>query len=831
MIRNGSRMALGAALLAALVCRASAQEGKEAPAKGNPPPAPPTEPAPPADDYRQFFKKPQTALEYWKALQFELDVGRPDLAATLLHGLVASKPLDEALVELADREGMAAILRLRNVKPWIKVPQPDRKGAEEEVAKLTKEKADPDRIFRVREELKRAEKEYSDAAVLNQRADDDAEALIASITTAVKKVRGDPKRIASLISLLTASTEEATYALKELYKSGAAAVPQLIDALRTAEGADRAALLDALRRLGPDSIPPVLAALDSDDAQLKVDLLDVLRQRVAREAVPDLWFLSASPAQPELVRRKATAMLADFLDTQPSRLPPARAALTREAERYYRHQVLFPDPRAVTVWHWDNGHVVAGWPGATTIPATAAEEYYGVRYAGQALTLDPVYRPAQVVLLSLVLDKGTEKAGLAEPLAKGVPKVHALLATTSPELIDAVLERALDERRTPVVLNSVRTLGGLADPSANRPTAKGESVLVRALYYPDRRVQMAAAEAVLRGPGGVPPSAAARVLDVFRRALAAEPTATGVPKVLVGYHNPDLAGNVADAVRQAGFEPVTAHSGREVLRRLGQAADIDLLLLESSLPDPGLAGLLGQLGSDTNASRLPIVLTTPNDRDGALQRFTARDPRIFIAPSAIALVPKDLRGLLQSRIADANNSVPLSASELQDYAERAIRHLNALARGDPSGVDVRPAADAILDALRGGNLSPAGQTAAISAAGKLSGARTQNELAAVIFNTQRPAAVRVAATRELVRHIQQNTALLTPAQAAAFEGLFNKADTDPALKAELALVIGSLRPDARLTGERLRSYQPTPQATAAPPPAAKEKDEKEAEKE
>jgi CheY-like chemotaxis protein len=829
MIRHGPRWGIGAAFLAALICSASAQEPKQPPPKGNPPPAPPQEPAPANDDYRQFFKKPQTALEFWKALQFELEVGRPDLAAALLHGLVASKPPDEALVELADREGMAAILRLRNVRQWVRAPRPDRKESEAEIARLEKAHAELDRIARVREELKRAEKEYSAAVAYNQRADDDAEALIASITAAVKKVRGDPKRIAGLIGLLTASPEEGAFALRELYKSGAAAVPQLIEALRTASGGDRSALLDALRRLGTDAVPPMLAALGSDDAQLKIDLLDILGQRVSREAVPDLWFLSASPAQPELVRRKATALLAAFLDTPASRLPLARAALTREAERYYRHEVLFPDPRAVTIWRWDNGRIVAGWPGAPAVPATAAEEYYGVHYADQALTLDPAYRPAQVVLLSLLLDKGSERAGLAESLTKGQPQIHALLATSSPQVIDAVLERALDERRTPVVLNSVRTLGGLADPQANRPSAKGEPVLVRALYYPDRRVQMAAAEAILRGPNGVAPSSASRVLEVFRRALAAEAGAGGVPKVLVAYYNPDKAGRVANAVRQAGFEPVTVHGGRDVLRRLGQAADIDLLLIESTLPDPGLAGLLGQLKADTHASRLPIVLTAVDDRQGALQRFTARDDRVFVAPDAIVQSPKDLQRLLLSRMADPGGPLPLNPAELQDYSERAIRHLNGLAHGNPPGVDVRPAADAILEALRAGKLSPEGQLAAVAAAGTLSGARTQNELSAVVLNGQRPLPVRLSATRALVHHIQQHTALLTRAQAVALENLFAQADTDPALKAELALLLGSLKPDTRLTGERLLRYRPTPPGGAGPPTLvpAKDKDEKE----
>jgi CheY-like chemotaxis protein len=376
----------------------------------------------------------------------------------------------------------------------------------------------------------------------------------------------------------------------------------------------------------------------------------------------------------------------------------------------------------------------------------------------------------------------------------------------------------------------VRTLGGLADPRSNRPSVKGEAVLIRALHYPDRRVQMAAAEGILHSAQPVGQSAAARVVEVLRRALTAEPAAANVPKVLVAYPTPEQVGRVAGTVRLAGFEPVTVTSGREVMRRLGQAADIDLLLIDSTLPDPGLSGLLGQLAADIHAGHLPIILTAPPDRQDALLRYTSRDPRIFVAPSGIAFAATELRELLKSRIADASGGPPLSGAEMQDYAERAIRHLNDLARANPPGYDVRPAAEAILDALRAGRLSPDGQLAAVSASGRLYGARTQNELTGVILDARRPLPVRIAATNELVRHIQQNSALLTHTQVAALDGLLAADNTDPALKAELALLIGSLKPDTRLTGERLLKYQPPPPAAVAPVIAPKEPEKKEDQK-
>ena len=224
-----------------------------------------------------------------------------------------------------------------------------------------------------------------------------------------------------------------------------------------------------------------------------------------------------------------------------SNLPPAKVALTREAERYYQHRVPFADPNAVTIWRWDDAtkHLVRGWPGAETVSKDKAEEYYGMRFAKEALALDPSYAPAQIVLLSLALEKGAVQAG--PPPGKETPAVRDLLSTVNPELITSVLERALDDRRPAVILPAVRALGDMDDVRAGRPGDHGESALVRALNYPDRRVQMAAADALLRIPGE-PAPADGRAHGGGVAAGAGAPTRPPegrAPKVIVGYFGED----------------------------------------------------------------------------------------------------------------------------------------------------------------------------------------------------------------------------------------------------------------------------------------------------
>ncbi len=772
------------------------------------PDAPPARPSGEEEDYRRFFKRPTTTDEYWNAIQFEVDVGQYDLAAVHLRNLLNYKPSDADLVKLVDEAGIAAFLRLRNIRKW------------------------------------------SDDPKVNEEALKNVEQLITRVTDAATKVRRDPARIQAYIKNLTASPEENAYALKELAKSGAVVVPYLIDAMRQASPEERVRYLDALERLGPDTFAPMVAALDSNDANLQVDLIRIFRKRLSastvrlirREVVPNLWFLASSPAVRDEVRRQATAALSFFLETPTDKLPPAIVELTRLAEAYYQHRIPFAHPNAVTVWRWDGQHVVEGWPGAPVISADKAEEYYGVRFASQALLLDPGYVPAQVVLLSLILDKAQSKAGLDQTLERAAPRVHDLLGTVQSALVNAVLDRALEEHRVSVILGAVRDLGERKEVRALRPLTKGQPPLVRALYYPDRRVQMAAAEAMLQIPESATSLATTRVVEVLRRAVAAEPEARQRPKVLIGYFNEDLRNRIAAAVTAGGYDAATVGTGRELMQRLGQASDIALLLFEEELPNPGLAQLLGQLQADRFASQLPILLTAalprgdiagrlpadPTQREmllseaarheESLRRYVARYPNVTVIPAPLALDVKALKPLLQARLDDPANPT-LSAKEMKDYAERSIENLARLARGEVPGYDVEPAGSTVLEALRApSKLTPKGQGFAIEIAARIRREEAQIVLANVLADSKRTTAVRIAAANALVRNMQQFSPMLSRDLVRVIGEIYADPKLDEALRTNIALVLGSLRPSARQSGDLLLRYQPPPPAPAAPPP-------------
>ncbi|GIW79415.1 MAG: hypothetical protein KatS3mg105_1222 [Gemmatales bacterium] len=583
-------------------------------------------------------------------------------------------------------------------------------------------------------------------------------------------------------------------------------VPYFIEELLRTTGDEEnrierhANLLTALVRLHRDVVPPLLASLDTHDKFLQAELIDVLRMRGDERAVDYLWYLSASPKSPDFVRKRATETLEMFLNTR--HLPDAREELTKIAERYYLKKVEFPDREKITFWRWEGKRLVTP---PETLSASQVEELLGLRFARQALDLDPTYEPAQRIFLSLALDKAYERVGIDQPLEKLDANVRNLLRSVNPQLLMDVLERAMSEHRLTVVLGVVRTLGDLAETRAAMPKFRESSPLIRALSYPDRRVQLSAADALLRIPGERPAIAAARIVQVLRRAAAAP----GVPKVLIGDFDHDRAIAVAGVVKKAGFEPVIAGTGREVMQRLAQAADIDALLIDESIPNPVLRHLLAQIRADMDNGLLPLFIMARRTPDGGispkseltLSRLASYYRYVWVIPSPRSA--DALKEHLQKAMAQTFGK-PLAEQERLDNATLAMVWLRRMGTEEVAGFDIRSAEATILASFRSEMLG----TLAMEAALGLPGRDPQRELAGIVLDKTLKPEKRTFAASQLNRHIQKYGILLTLEQIRALRALYDQVD-EPRLKANVALVLGSLRPNTKRTGNRLLDYYPS----------------------
>jgi hypothetical protein len=726
------------------------------------------------EEYRQSFRRPEKTHEYWAAMKFEIAVGKFDLGGLHLKLLLAKEPADEVdrdLVQLQEAEGYYPFLRLQDIKKW------------------------------------------SDHPPFQEEAKANVQLLLKRLTAAVEKHLSDPERIKKFISRLDAPTpEERGYAFVQLQKSRQRAVPYLVEALRANVGKPlRGKVIEAFMLFERDFFPPLLEifkAVDDQDARdidLRLTLLDIFRKRGDKRVVPYLWHLSSSLRYPGLVRDAARDTLAYFLELDPIKLPPPKLVLTQMAEKYYQHKMKF-DVGGHRFWKWD-GNSLALQP-EFKLPREA-EEFFGLRYAREALDLDPAFKPAQLVFLNLVLER-TYDQDLDKFFLKPMPPdLQQLLASIDTDLILSVLERGLEENNLAIVLPMVQMLGQRGElRAALASNGNAPRGLTRTLYYPDRRVQFASLTALLRMPQPHPPVISMRVVDVLKRFLAAEP----MPRAMMVFCPNDQAAEARTTLKDIGFDPEVTGTMKEAFEKLNKSADYDLLFFHPTLPTKDLTYALTQFRADADQGRLPLLVLAKKENVDSWTKLCQRYPNTWVLADTFFLMPDELKKIAESKIKEASGAL-LSVEERKKFTKESMDYLWKMARGELAGYDVRPAQEALEKALRSEDLS----ILALETLAKFPGRESQARLASVVLD-DRYAKLKVPAVMELNRHIQKNGLLLDKNQLLGLRQAHQTAADNPELRAQLALVLGNLGISAQQTGTRLFRFTPQP----SPPPEKKE---------
>lgn len=729
------------------------------------------------EEYRIFFKRPETAIEFWSAIKFEMDLGKFDLAALHLKLLLEkdAKEVDPDLVRLEAVEGVSAFLRLRQVRQWSDHP-PFQKEAEASV-----------------------------------------ESLLDRLTKAVETHLSDPVRIRKFINQLGAKTpEERAYAYVQLARSRERAAPYLIEALRVNYGKPLfRAVRETMLRIGPETVPVYLevfkAANDKDyrDIELRLTLLDIVRERDDKRVIPYLWHMHASKKYPDAVRTRAKETLASLLRIEMNDIPPAKETLAYLAERYYQHKVPFPEGKAIEIWEWDGEGVRTS---SDKLTPYNAEKFFGERYAREALDLDPGYQPAQVVLLNFTLER-YYRPEVDQILMKPMPpKMQQLLTTIDADLVLRVLERGMDDRQVPVILPLVLALGERGEIRAVRTNDAGQPRgLARALYYPDRRVQFAAMVGMLRMPAGaLSPATSDRVVDLSRRFLASQPT----PRALIMHAPPGQEQPARQAVKDLGYDSLTAKSAVDAVNKGRLSADFDLVVLHRGMADADFAFSYSKLLREYDLSGLPILVVVENAREKAVKKLTAKDPNVVVLTEAKFQDAEVLKATLEALHRNAQ-IVKLTPDERKIFSRASLDFLWRMARGEIKGYNVMPALDAVTEQLG----SPEKAVFAVEILGRLPGKEIQYKLAGIVTEPMRDK-LRIPATLELNRHIQTNGLQLDQKQRADLKSAHQEAEEGSVLRAQLNVTMSLIaRPALSRTGADLFKFRPD---APVPPPAPKE---------
>jgi hypothetical protein len=729
------------------------------------------------DEYRIFFKKPETGIEYWSAIKFEMDLGKFDLAAYHLKLMLEkedkdAKAIDADLVKLEQAEGMSAFFRLRLVKKT----------------------------------------DWSDHPPFREEASANVEKLIDRVTKAVETHLSDPERIKKFIKNLDAPTEEERgFAYVQLARSRERAVPYLIQALRLDYGKTIfPKLRETMIRIGPETVPVYLEAFkavndkDYRDVEMRVTLLDIIQKRDDKRVIPYLWHMYGSKRYPDAVRKKAKETLASLLRVDIDNVPSAKESLTLLAERYYQHKVPFRDKEDVSLYAWDGDKIIMP---AFKMTPSQAEEILGIRYAKEALDIDPSWQPAQVVFLSLMLER-QYRPKMAQVLLEPMPpKMHELLTTIDADLAMRVLERAMDDRQLPVILPLIQALGERGEIRAARLQAGGQPRgVVKALYYPDRRVQFAAVKAMLKMPPTTSPAVASdRVVEISRRFLASGQK----PKALVVHAPLGQQPAVRDVVKGLGFEAVLAGKTADAVKEGKANADFDLVILHRGMTEAEFPIAYGQLRKNFDVGGLPMLIVVDKAREKAVKKFVAKDPGVLVITEDKFKADDDLKDALDGLAKDAFVA-KLSAAERKHFAKTSLDTLWRMARGEIKGYDLTPALDTILDQLNSKDYA----LEAVEILGRMPGKQIQYKLAGIVTTPARDK-LRQPAAIELNRHIHANGVLIDAKQVAELKTAQSQAAEGTPLRVQLNITASLIaRTTAAKTGGELWRFQPD--APAAP---------------
>lgn len=528
-------------------------------------------------------KKPAVLFRQFREHYLE---GKFDVAAESLKDFLAAGPSDAELIEIDNKYGATFLLGLRNLPQW------------------------------------------SDNPTANAAAKKTLEELIAKTQAATKKITQDPKRLSTLIRNLAATPEERLYSEIELKRAGAVAVPAMIEILRsTSDVTQRAGILGAVPVLGVEIVPPLLAALDglSDDLRAGVvnalaarqDVLSLLN-RADTDPTPHLWYFASLPdGHAPSLRESAKKMLENLYSTIDRRRPSEELVRLAKPLTEKRAAFLSTDTAAgkVKVWTWDQA---ANNVKAADLSPRQAEEYFGLRDLKWAVERSPSDESIQSMFLAFAAERAVERSNFAD-LASSNPAIFSLLAAAPTELVNGLLDRAIREQKAALAFAAVQTLGTRGAKSSAEPTSRstGEArpaLLVRALDFPDDRVQFAAAVALLRSPAGTPHGANAKVIDVLKRAAAVDSSTGTSAKAILADPGAVRSARVGEMFRQAGYAVESVSNTRDVLKRISRSSDIDLIVLDRHVANPMIRDFLTQLRSIPSAKTLPVLVVASADQ-------------------------------------------------------------------------------------------------------------------------------------------------------------------------------------------------------------------------
>jgi hypothetical protein len=647
--------------------------------------------------------KPTTPAECFRMARTLWRLGRPELARPLLRQVLADKPDDEALAGLVKEFGSPAFTDLSN--------QP---------------------------------------ALLPE-----AEQLAAAALGAVNRRLQDPKRLADLIGQLQDPSEAVRgQALEGLREGRGAAVGALLAAMADpAQAAARPALQTALLAMRSEAFEPLAAVLDSAGPDLKVQALTVLGEMKLPGAAVWLVGPAFNPANSETkpgaaVRAAAVTGLKRLLGGVPTRAQ-ALQWLQEQARNYFRGRIVMrsdADARVQVSW-WD---AEAGQCVTRSTTVDEACRVMAARLARQAHAIAPDDRATTTLWLTATLDEMVYHRGLGRPLDFEKDAGLRQIAKLGSPTLEAVLDYAMTEGHPAAGRGAAEILGRIGTAGDLLRRGPEPTVLVRAVRSPDRRLRLAALEAIVRlEPDGPYPGS-----SWVPESLAFLAATEGKRRALLAGADGNTFLDLAAALTVERIQGERAGSGHAALRMALRCPDYEMLLIDAGIGDPLAETVVEHLRQDYRTAATAIGVVARTGFLERAERLAHDDPRTLalIRPHSEETARAELDSLAALRPQEA-----VGFEERQQQAGRALACLATLAASSRKVYDLRPAEEAVAAAMYVPGLG--GRVAAVLA--NLPSRASQTALVDLASRPAQPLEARQAAARAFRISTQRYGLLLT----------------------------------------------------------------------
>lgn len=501
-------------------------------------------------------------------------------------------------------------------------------------------------------------------------ADDDIRKIAQSILARAKAERREQSRDEATIQALvdTATAADSDFGQRQdaintlIANHGEFAVPALVEKLGNSddvEGQIRA--IYALSQLHSVAVLPLIEALESSDE---------LTVQNAAAALHHIGDVRAAPAMAHLANdsRVGVSTIAKKFVAQHEITGSDVELLLAQANDYLKGRIPaggFSD----VVWTLQDDKLVATDVPPLVYPSELAKSCAADAVAIAPQNVDAVSMLAQANLAQANLIENSIAQGdeVAAGLADVVPELKIAAQATGLRALRAALDAGIEQGLVPVAVGAIEALA-----AAEAADTVSQSSLVRALDSSDKRVQYAAATALVEVSNGVNVPAAGKVVDILASAVTEEAVRT----IQVISPDREAATAVATASKTRGVAAADSSTAVDGMRDILVNPNIDVVVINEILPDRLPEDIIGNLRKDSRLSNTRIVIVA-KDTDAAAERFGDSIHGVVQAPltgeSLVAEVNRVLEGV----------SNP-SGARAEGYAARASEALHAVAAGKGS---------------------------------------------------------------------------------------------------------------------------------------------------